>query len=122
MPRRQISILIFISILLLQCNFSLCGNEVLQEIPNTSKTLKAIKFSRDCGATTGFSTQVSILPYGSRLKDEPGNTFIINGQNTCETKWITNSEIEIHYNKYEQIFKNDSIVNGVKISFIALDK
>jgi hypothetical protein len=32
-------------------------------------------FSRDCGATTGFNSQGSILRAGKELPDEAGNVF-----------------------------------------------
>lgn len=39
----------------------ICGNKIIQEIPSPNRKLKAVIFTRDCGATTGFSTQISLL-------------------------------------------------------------
>ena len=54
----------------------LCGNDVIEEVVSPNGKTKALVFQRDCGATTGFSTQISILSYQARLPDKPGNVFI----------------------------------------------
>ena len=40
---------------------NLCGNEIIEEIKSPDNKYKLVIFQRDCGATTGFSTQISIL-------------------------------------------------------------
>lgn len=54
----------------------MCGNQVLKEYPSPSGKLKAVVFERDCGATTGFSTQVFIVQAGSVLENESANLFL----------------------------------------------
>jgi hypothetical protein len=39
-----------------------CGNDMLATIPSPSGGRKLVIFQRACGATTGFSTQASLLP------------------------------------------------------------
>jgi hypothetical protein len=48
-----------------------CGNDVLKEVPSADGRLKAVVFQRDCGATTGLSTQVTILRSNERLLARP---------------------------------------------------
>jgi hypothetical protein len=43
-------------------------------------TLKAVTFRRDCGATTKYSVQVSILPAKKPLPNEGGNVFVASGE------------------------------------------
>src|SRR5947208_16689490 len=38
--------------------------------------LDAVLFQRDCGATTGFSTQVSVVSLGQQSPDEPASAFV----------------------------------------------
>jgi hypothetical protein len=47
--------------LLLTACLSPCENEVFSDVPSPSGKEHAIVFQRDCGATTDFSFQVSIL-------------------------------------------------------------
>jgi hypothetical protein len=46
----------------------MCKNIVYKEYASPNAQLKAVVFARDCGATTGFSTQVSILDFDESLK------------------------------------------------------
>jgi len=55
---------------------SLCGNTVLKSLDSPDGKLKAVVFQRDCGATTGFSTQLSVLNAGDPLPNDGGNVFI----------------------------------------------
>jgi len=55
--------------------FDMCGNDVLQIVASPDKQVKAVIFERDCGATTGFSTQVSVLASGAKLPNDAGNVF-----------------------------------------------
>jgi hypothetical protein len=52
-----------------------CGNQLLQAIPSTNSRRSALVFERDCGATAGFSTQISIVPAGEPLPAGAGNAF-----------------------------------------------
>lgn len=64
-----------------------CGNEVLSTIPSPAGGSKAVVFRRSCGATTGYSTQVSVLRMNDVLLTEPtlwrstesGNALTIDG-------------------------------------------
>ena len=53
----------------------LCGNTPIVEEPAPGGKFRAVVFERDCGATTGFSTNISIIPARSPLPNEQGNVF-----------------------------------------------
>lgn len=55
---------------------SACGNNVLAEAASPDGKFQAVVFERDCGATTGFSTQVSVLARSSNLGNKTGNVFV----------------------------------------------
>jgi hypothetical protein len=52
-----------------------CGNEILSEFVSPDNSKKVVVFQRDCGATTAFSTQASVLAITEKLPDEGGNVF-----------------------------------------------
>jgi hypothetical protein len=56
-----------------------CGNQAFEEFRSPAGRWKVIVFERDCGATTGFSTQASLLPLGSPPPNGPGNILSIDG-------------------------------------------
>jgi hypothetical protein len=54
----------------------LCRNEEQLRVKSPDGIAEAIIFQRDCGATTDFSTQVSVLPSGASLNENGGNVFV----------------------------------------------
>jgi len=53
-----------------------CGNQVLAETPSPGGRFKAVVLQHDGGATTGFSTQVSLIPSGDKVVTRSGNAFV----------------------------------------------
>ncbi|HEU4384684.1 MAG TPA: hypothetical protein VFR85_14450 [Anaeromyxobacteraceae bacterium] len=54
----------------------LCRNEFVADVPFPSGRNHAVVFQRDCGATTSYSVQVSVLSSGKKLANEGGNALI----------------------------------------------
>lgn len=97
----------------------MCSNEIFNEAMGPDRKLKAIVFQRDCGATTGFSTQISLIPSDYQLKDdEGGNVFIVDGHpqdHEIQLIWRSPNQLLIsnasglHPKKKKEKFKNVTI-------------
>lgn len=91
----------------------MCGNEIFQEVYSPNNEYKAVVFQRDCGATTDFSTQISILKASAKLPDKSGNIFSMDGHpdwTKVKVNWETNRLVSISYSGNYEIFnKNDTI-------------
>src|SRR5690606_17537649 len=84
---------------------SMCGNQLVNQIESPNRQYKAVIFTRDCGATTGFSTHVSLMKTSDKLENNPGNIFIASGREAVElneiggplviAQWTNNSELLI---------------------------
>lgn len=85
-----------------------CGNDIFGEYPSPNGKLKAVVFERDCGATTPFSTQVSLIERDQKLENVPGNAFIgsddgrapVTSHHTMdefEVKWLDDNHMLIRY-------------------------
>ncbi len=78
-----------------------CGNEQVETIPSPTHKWSAVVFIRDCGATTGFSTQISILRTGDVLPNEGGNVLVLgdrSGRVTTDKMriaWRSDSHLEL---------------------------
>ncbi len=55
---------------------SMCSNKTISEAKSPDGSLVAVVFQRDCGATTGFSTQVSIFRSWLPRWNNSGNIFV----------------------------------------------
>ena len=118
-------------ILLLLYNFgcSLYKNEIIKEIPSPTGNYKAVIFQRDCGATTGFSTQISIIKINEKLPNKSGNIFIADtnhgeapaapwGGPRVKVTWKNNNKLVVHYNTKARIFKETTPIYRIDIEYI----
>jgi hypothetical protein len=93
-----------------------CSNESSTEVVSPDGTKKIILFSRNCGATTGFNTQGSILERTDTLPDCGGSTFIID-QGTAKASWVNNSNIIITLESSARVIKKKPSDHGIFIEY-----
>ena len=97
-----------------------CTNSVITRADDPTGTRSAVIFNRDCGATTGFSTQISIIEKGEQLSGG-GNTFRADddhgaatvgawGGPWAEMKWLAPDHLLIRYASNSRIFEQDHAV------------
>lgn len=86
-------------------------------------------FQRDCGATSGFSTQISILDAGEAVAGT-GNAFVADdahgtarigewGGPWAEVEWLSSSRLLVRYAAKARVFEKRREVKGVTIGFQA---
>jgi hypothetical protein len=108
--------------------FGGCGNDLLETVTSPSGGRKLVIFQRDCGATTGFSTQASLLPAGDPLRGS-GNVFIADtdhgkapggpgGGPQLAARWIAEDTLELRYHPQARIFRADSVQRGITIRYV----
>jgi hypothetical protein len=98
----------------------MCGNEVFQEALAPNGNLKAVLFQRDCGATTDFSTQISLVSISEEQPIESGNVFIMEGHpkdKNIEITWLNPTELLIRHTAGLQANKQETLLNGVTITY-----
>ena len=107
----------------------LCGNDVLEEALSPSKQYKAVIFRRSCGATTGFSTHVSVLPQTSGIDNSSGNVLRTdtnhggapsspNGGPLVHATWVSNNELQLVYHPLARAFTAASKIGEVRITHV----
>jgi hypothetical protein len=95
----------------------MCGNEITQTIISPSGSSKAVVFSRDCGATTGFSTQVSILRGAQGLPNDGGNVLVLDDIVPLSLAWKSDTSLQVSGLGGRQTYKQAASVSGVAISY-----
>ena len=96
---------------------ALCGNDIGYEQLSPDGKTKAVAFERDCGATTGFSTQVSVLPSGKKLPNEAGNIFAADGNLKIRLEWDANDKLLVRYPVSARVFFKKDSEAGISIRF-----
>ena len=95
----------------------LCENSSQVEIASPDQQRVAWIFIRGCGATVGDSIQVSILPAGSPLPEDAGNTFVMDERGEVRVDWSADRELVISHEPTDRISKHETEVAGVKVSY-----
>jgi hypothetical protein len=86
-----------------------------------------VLFQRDCGATTGFSTHISVLDANDKPSGR-GNAFIADDDHGAarvgdwegswaEMKWLSADRLLIRYAPKSRLFKQEQRVSGVTITY-----
>lgn len=104
-----------------------CGNQIVTEQLSPDEKYKFVVFVRDCGATTGFYTHVSILKSEEKLRDdESGNVLALDyfgeyinkyGGADAKVEWIADRKIGIHFDSKAQAVKKETKVKGIEITY-----
>jgi hypothetical protein len=105
---------------------NMCGNTIINQSISPDQKHRAIVFLRDCGATTRYSTQLSIIKNDDSLKNEIGNILIINDEkggpipdedSEAEVKWESNNELIVYCDSSVKTFKRENEYKGIKITY-----
>lgn len=94
----------------------MCGNDIVQKVPSPDGEKVAYIFTRDCGATTGFSPQLSILDKNDKFLNKFGNTF--RSDKNFSIDWLDEKKLQVIYDKKSKTYEMDKRVNGIKIEYI----
>jgi hypothetical protein len=118
-----VGIPLLIAALFIYATSDMCGNEVYTEVMSPNGERKVVVFHRDCGATTGFSTQISIIDSGDELENKGGNIYVIDGHPndvSPPVRWVSNTELRIERSLSGSEYKAESswgLFNKVKVTY-----
>lgn len=114
---------------------STCGNEILESLNSPNGTKKVVVFVRNCGATTDWSTQASIIGIDDALSsNDTGNAMIIDpdygkakplaikGWAIIKAKWENPNLLNLHHSKDAAVYFQDEKIGNVEIKFIPITK
>ena len=104
-----------------------CGNSVVSRSHSPDGRYEAVLFQRDCGATTGFSTQISVLEAGGAASGG-GNVFVADddhgaaragdwGGPWAEVEWLSPVRLRIRYAARSRVFEKRGAVKGVAVIY-----
>ena len=109
----------------------MCGNKILSQSVSPDGTKKLVVFQRDCGATTGFSTQASLLAGDETLLNHGGNVFAADtdhgsaasdagGGPELRSRWETPNQLLLEHHVKARVFKAERSFKGSDIRYETL--
>lgn len=110
---------------------SMCETTVIDQVTSPNKTLKAVLFQRDCGATTGFNSQVVIVASNKDISQKnalPESFFIADtgrdsapagkgGGPEIRLNWQSETQLQIQHHEFARLFKAETSSKSVAVNY-----
>ena len=80
-------------------------------------------FERSCGATTGFSTHISVVNEFGQLRKSAGSVFAADSDHdavkdmTVTVRWVSADQVVIRYPAQARVFKKESQAAGISVVY-----
>jgi hypothetical protein len=94
-----------------------CSNSVTASIVSPDQSKKLVVFVRDCGATTSFSSQVSLIDSHDKLPNDPGNLLVVGKKAAMQAAWTNDSAAVLTYPAKSEVFKQVAKLDGVSVTY-----
>ena len=109
------------------CSEITCSNRTVKTIESPDGKHRAILFMRECGATTDYTTQISVVNSSSPFQNV-GNAFIADtydpdakrgnwGGPWAEIAWASSKRLIVTYDGRSRVFRRKASVDGVEIVY-----
>lgn len=106
----------------------MCDNTPIAEYPSPEGRRRVLVFERSCGATTGFSTQASLLDADEELDSGSGNLFIADtdhgaapsgpgGGPELSVEWKDERSLVLVHDSRVRVFKSEQRMDGIHVSY-----
>jgi len=95
----------------------LCANTLITSSLSPDGKWSVVFFERNCGATTGFSSQVSLIQADEELENDAGNIYIAEGYpENYKIQWTSNTSVTVSGAKGHASLK-EGMLNGVQFTY-----
>ncbi len=106
-----------------------CANEVVSEARSPSGSKRALVFTRSCGATTSYGTNVSILSRHQWNPSGPGNLFLAEWDRAADkipggragppvqVSWKSDQHLLVTYDPRSKVWFQRYKVKGVTVEY-----
>ncbi len=95
-----------------------CGVDVFDTHPSPDGRYKAVSFGVDCGATTGFNTQLSILPATAAFdRGVYPPRLILDDKWALAVQWADNAVLVVTIPKTARVYKQEDRAGEVTVRY-----
>ena len=129
MASRSLTILLFACV---GSSDQRCANEVITRIASPDARYDVVTFQRACGATTGFSTHVSVLRSGDSVPADSGGNVLVadtdhgkapvgpSGGPRVEVRWSGRDTLEIRLDHRARILHSVDSIASIRATHVSI--
>jgi hypothetical protein len=106
----------------------MCSNDVVAEYSSPDASARVVVFVRNCGATTGFSTQASLLGSSTGFANSAGNFFMSDtdhgaapsgprGGPEIRVRWESPNAIVVEHHERARVLRAEQHIGRVNVAY-----
>jgi hypothetical protein len=117
--------LVYVVLVITMLFDGMCGSRMDEAVSAPGNQRIAVKYRFDCGATTSFTTFVSIAPDTAGFPDIP-DQWVLKAESAYTSselsmEWTSPSNLTVSYNPNVLVTETRSPVDGVQVTFVKRD-
>jgi hypothetical protein len=98
--------------------FGRCETNVIGSIPSPNNKMELVTFSRECNATVGFNTQVSVSSGALPFSPERNPPFLsVSQRPDILLRWASDDLVEVVLPSNVKIYRRDTAVGDVRVNY-----
>jgi hypothetical protein len=112
---------------------SMCGVTVVRRTPSPNGRLEAVLFERNCGATTDFATNLSLVKRGNPIPNDAGNLLVADSDQgraqlepghviRLSVEWVGSDSLIVRYDRRARVFRREGNAHGVSVHYSIIDE
>jgi hypothetical protein len=111
--------LLFVCFVCFASSCAPCSDHVLSNVPSPDSALVATAFVRNCGATTPYSSIVSVHERSNLFGNSGDTVFVAKGRYPLQVVWTAPRAIQIRCEACSatDVFRQVAILDGLKVSY-----
>lgn len=122
-------LLVFLFLIIVTPKEELCGLDIASELISPDGQYKAYIYQFDCGATTPFTSNVTVLENNAKLEYKSGNLFSAYGGSKTgswhgpytEVEWVADNKLSISYIADAVVTKKKKSVGEVSAKYVPIE-
>lgn len=95
----------------------ICEFTVMKVVAAPNAMHGLLIFDRDCGATSPFGAQVGLLKDAKRVSDDIEPFFVVKGRHNLNVRWTVDGKIEIDVPPGQFVYRQDTTVDSIPVSY-----
>jgi hypothetical protein len=95
-----------------------CELNIISSTPSPSNKMELVTFSRECNATVGFNTQVSIRSKTHPFSPERNPPFLsVSQRPNIVLRWVSDGLVEVVLPSQAMVYRRDTVVGSVRVEY-----
>jgi hypothetical protein len=110
----------------------MCRASVVRRVTSPDGRLEAVVFERNCGATTDFATNLSVVSTGSEIRNDVGNLLTADSNDgqalldaahviRVSVEWIRSDSLLVSYDRRARVFRQKARAHGVSVGYSTIE-